>query len=87
MCLNRMLKELNKIQFTDESEVLWQKNINNSLKGEYMSKEDVCEKVRELCKEENIDFLFITEGKSCWSVSHDEHIRKVANFHKENEPN
>ena len=52
-----------------------------------MSKEDICEKVRELCKEENVDFLFITEGKSCWSVSHDEHIRKVANYHKDNEPN
>lgn len=52
-----------------------------------MSKEDICEKVKELCNEENIDFLFITEGKSCWSISYDDHIRKVANFHKENEPN
>ena len=51
-----------------------------------MSKEEICEKVRSICKEENVDFLFITEGKSCWSVSHDEHIRKVKNFHKENEP-
>lgn len=56
------------------------------LKGEYMTKEEICEKVRSICKEENVDFLFITEGKSCWSVSHDEHIRKVAYFHKENEP-
>lgn len=32
------------------------------------------------------DFLFIVEGKSCWSISRDEHIRKVAKFHKENEP-
>ena len=56
-------------------------------KGEYtyMSKEEICEKIRSICKEENVDFLFITEGKSCWSVSHDEHIRKVANYHKENE--
>ena len=50
-----------------------------------MSKEEICEKVRSICEEENVDFLFITEGKSCWSVSHDEHIRKVANYHKENE--
>lgn len=51
-----------------------------------MKKEDICEKVKELCKSENIDFLFIIEGKSCWSISRDEHIRKVAKFHKENEP-
>ena len=51
-----------------------------------MTKEDICEKVKELCKEEKVDFLFITEGKSCWSISHDEHIRQVARFHKENEP-
>ena len=51
-----------------------------------MTKEDICEKVKELCKEEKVDFLFITEGKSCWSISHDEHIRQVSRFHKENEP-
>lgn len=50
-----------------------------------MSKEEICEKVRSICKEENVEFLFITEGKSCWSVSKNEHIRKVAHFHKENE--
>ena len=55
--------------------------------GKYddMSKEEICEKVRNICKEENVEFLFITEGKSCWSVSKNEHIRKVAHFHKENE--
>lgn len=51
-----------------------------------MTIENICDKVKELCKKENIDFLFITEGKSCWSISHNEHIRKVAKFHKENEP-
>ena len=50
-----------------------------------MSKEEICEKVRSICEEENVDFLFITEGKSCWSVSQDEHIRDVAYYHKENE--
>lgn len=50
-----------------------------------MNKEEICEKVRSICKEENVDFLFITEGKSCWSVSQDEHIRDVAYYHKENE--
>lgn len=52
-----------------------------------MSKEEICEKVRSICKEENVEFLFITEGKSCWSFSKNEHIRKVAHFHKENEKN
>ena len=51
-----------------------------------MSKEAICEKVKDLCKNEKTDFLFIVEGKSCWSISRDEHIRKVAKFHKENEP-
>ncbi len=51
-----------------------------------MTIENICEKVKELCKKENIDFLFITEGKSCWSISHDEHIRKVAKFHKKDDP-
>ena len=54
-------------------------------KDDDMSKEEICEKVRSICKEENVEFLFITEGKSCWSVSKNEHIRKVAHFHKENE--
>lgn len=51
-----------------------------------MTREDICEQVKKLCKSENIDFLFITEGKSCWSISNDEHIRQVAKFHKENGP-
>lgn len=54
-------------------------------KDDDTSKEEICEKVRSICKEENVEFLFITEGKSCWSVSKNEHIRKVAHFHKENE--
>ena len=49
-----------------------------------MSKEAICEKVKDLCKNEKTDFLFIVEEKSCWSISKDEHIRKVAKFHKEN---
>ena len=40
-----------------------------------MSKEAICEKVKDLCKNEKTDFLFIVEGKSCWSISRDEHIR------------
>lgn len=51
-----------------------------------MSKEEICSKVRELCESENIDFLFITEGKSCWSISKEsKHIRDVERFHKETE--
>ena len=50
-----------------------------------MSKEEICNKVRDLCESENIDFLFITEDKSCWSITNNEHIREVARFHKETE--
>lgn len=50
-----------------------------------MNKEEICKKVKQLCEEENIDFLFIIEGKSCWSISHDGYIKKVANFYKDNE--
>ena len=53
-----------------------------------MSKEELCNKVRELCESEKVDFLFITEEKSCWSISKEsKHIRDVMNFHKENETN
>lgn len=50
-----------------------------------MSKKELCEKVRKLCEEENMEFLFILEGKSCWSVSHNEHIKEVVRFHKNTE--
>ena len=51
-----------------------------------MDKERVCEQVRKICEDVNIDFLFITEEKSCWSISKEsKHLRDVVNFHKENE--
>lgn len=46
-------------------------------------KEELCKQVKELCKGE--DFLFIIDGKSCWSVSNNEHIRDVAHYHKDTE--
>ena len=51
-----------------------------------MSKEEVCEKVKQMCEEAKIDFLFITENQSCWSIKKSsKHIRDVAKYHKENE--
>lgn len=50
-----------------------------------IDKKTLCEAVRKLCEEAGEEFLFIVGGKSCWSVRENEHIRKVANFHKETE--
>lgn len=47
--------------------------------------EKICEKVAELCENEGLDYLFITEGKSRWSISRDEHLRAVAKYHKDTE--
>lgn len=50
-----------------------------------LKREQLCEKVKELCKDANEEFLFIIDGKSCWSVKNNEHIRDVAYYHKETE--
>lgn len=46
---------------------------------------EICEEVKKMCKNLGVDFLFITDGRSCWSVESNEHIKKVAKFHKETE--
>jgi hypothetical protein len=50
-----------------------------------MTMRELTLKVRELCEKEGVDFLFITEGASSWSVSHDAHINAVAEYHQETE--
>ena len=48
-------------------------------------KEKLCETVRSLCKAEGVDFLFITDGKSCCSIRDNAHLKKVADYHKRTE--
>jgi len=45
--------------------------------------EEVCRQVRNICKDANLEFLFITEGRSEWSANNNEHIREVARYHKQ----
>lgn len=47
-----------------------------------LSKENICEVVKNACKELNIDFFFVINGKSCWSNESSEHINKIIDFHK-----
>lgn len=50
------------------------------------NKTTLCEKVKDLCTQYGEDeFLFIIDNKSIWSVSNNEHIRDVANYHKSTE--
>ena len=48
-------------------------------------KEELCNKVREMCEIAGEEFLFIIDGKSCWSVKNNDHIRDVAYYHKRTE--
>lgn len=54
---------------------------------ELEKREKLCTKVREMCKDVHEDFLFIVDGKSCWSIKNNEHIKDVACYHKKTENN
>lgn len=41
--------------------------------------------VRDLCEELCIDFLFIVDGYSEWSVTKDGHLKDVINYHRDTE--
>jgi len=45
---------------------------------------EICNKVREMCEKEGLDFFFCTEGVSSWSVNSnsDEHLRRLVVLHE-----
>lgn len=48
-----------------------------------MTKEEICKEVRRLCNDAGLDFFFVTEGRSEWSVSSEsnEHLRRMVILH------
>lgn len=45
-------------------------------------KKELCLKVRKLCEEQGLDFLFIVEDAS----THEGHLKDVVTYHFKNEP-
>lgn len=46
---------------------------------------ELCNKVKKLCDDAGVPFLFITEGKSVWCCEKGTHIHDVVKYHKETE--
>ena len=46
---------------------------------------ELSNKIRKICDSYGVDYIFITEGASCWSIRHDKHLMNIARIHKNTE--
>ena len=44
--------------------------------------DDLLTKVRNICKEYDVEFFFAIPGASTWSITACEHLKKISTYHK-----